>query len=272
MPVPAGYTVVPAQYLYKLSDQSGPYILDASGNAILLGGTGSTAGEVQGNIASGSADSGKPVKVGGKYNSSLPTIADAQRGDLQITDGGVLRVALAGTLAAGADGLTNAGIIYPTSANASASSSTTRTGSVVAPVLYNGSTWDRARGDTNGAYTVSKGVTSGGLSAARVFTGTVGTIKASAGQLYSLLSVRNANAAVRYLHLYNKATDPTLSTDTPIITISLAASSVQNEITFGANIGLAFSTGIAWAYTTDNIAIPATAATSTELMFSVAYA
>lgn len=37
-----------------------------------------------GNVASGSADSGAPVKVGGKFNSILPTLTDGQRGDLQL--------------------------------------------------------------------------------------------------------------------------------------------------------------------------------------------
>lgn len=122
----------------------------------------------------------------------------------------------------------------------------------------------------SGISSVSRGVTTGALSSGRVVTGTTGVIKASAGTLYSLLSVRNGNAAVRYLHLYNKATAPTLSTDTPILTIALAASSVQNAIDM-TSIGAAFPLGIAWAYTTDNIAIPATAGTSTELMFSAVY-
>lgn len=123
---------------------------------------------------------------------------------------------------------------------------------------------------TTGVSVVPKATTSGGLDSARVVTGTTGVIKASAGQLYSLISVRNANAAVRYLHLYNKATAPTLSTDTPILTIALLASSVQNAIEL-TDIGTAFSAGIAWAYTTDNVAIPTTAGTSTELMFSAVY-
>lgn len=35
-------------------------------------------------VASGAADSGNPIKVGGKYNSTLPTFTDGQRGDFQI--------------------------------------------------------------------------------------------------------------------------------------------------------------------------------------------
>ena len=41
-------------------------------------------GGVQGQVASGAADSGNPVKVGGKYNASAPTLDDGDRGDLQL--------------------------------------------------------------------------------------------------------------------------------------------------------------------------------------------
>lgn len=37
-----------------------------------------------GNIAAGVADSGNPVKVGGKYNTTSPTLTTGQRGDLQL--------------------------------------------------------------------------------------------------------------------------------------------------------------------------------------------
>lgn len=111
-------------------------------------------------------------------------------------------------------------------------------------------------------------IAAGGLAASRVVTGTTGVIKASGGQVYGL-SAYNVNAAVRYLHLYNKATAPTLSTDTPIYTVPLPAAG-RIDINFTA-LGLAFATGISWAYTTDDVAIPVTAGTSTELHFSATY-
>ena len=40
-------------------------------------------GAVNGNVASGAADSGNPIKVGLKYNASAPTLDDGDRGDLQ---------------------------------------------------------------------------------------------------------------------------------------------------------------------------------------------
>lgn len=45
-----------------------------------------------GGVASGAADSGNPVKVGGKYNSSPVTLTDGNRGDLQLDVNGYLKV------------------------------------------------------------------------------------------------------------------------------------------------------------------------------------
>lgn len=45
-----------------------------------------------GNVNSGSADSGAPVKVGGVYNSSAPTFTTGQRADLQVDANGNLKV------------------------------------------------------------------------------------------------------------------------------------------------------------------------------------
>lgn len=46
------------------------------------GGSGIT--QVVGNVASGDTDTGNPVKVGGKYNTTSPTLTNGQRGDLQL--------------------------------------------------------------------------------------------------------------------------------------------------------------------------------------------
>ena len=43
-----------------------------------------TASNTTGNIASGTADTGNPVKVGGKYNATAIGLSDGQRGDLQV--------------------------------------------------------------------------------------------------------------------------------------------------------------------------------------------
>src|SRR5687768_16361468 len=46
---------------------------------------------IQGNVASGATDSGNPVKVGGVYNSTPPTLTNGKRGDLQLDELGNAR-------------------------------------------------------------------------------------------------------------------------------------------------------------------------------------
>ena len=53
------------------------------------GATGASANQIQGNIASSATDSGNPVKVGGVYNTTLPTLTNGQRGDMQMDYKGV---------------------------------------------------------------------------------------------------------------------------------------------------------------------------------------
>jgi hypothetical protein len=62
--------------------------------------------EPAGNVASGAADSGNPLKVGGRYNSTLPTLTDGQRGDLQLNSKGAVYVELYNKLDATNDSVT----------------------------------------------------------------------------------------------------------------------------------------------------------------------
>lgn len=75
------------------------------------------------------------------------------------------------------------------------------------------------------------------------------SVKASAGTLYALLVV-NLNAAVRYLKLYNKASAPTVGTDTPVATIPIPASTTGAGVMVPLGPGADFATGIALATTT----------------------
>lgn len=49
-----------------------------------LAGSGAGADEVQGNAAAGATDVGNPVKTGGVYLTSAPTLSNGQRGDTQM--------------------------------------------------------------------------------------------------------------------------------------------------------------------------------------------
>lgn len=66
--------------------------------------TGSTA--MSGDVASGSTDSGNPVKVGGVYNTTKPTLTNGQRGDAQMGVRGDIMVTQ-GTLLSGENQTTN---------------------------------------------------------------------------------------------------------------------------------------------------------------------
>ncbi len=66
-----------------------------TGNFTVIQGTASSLKvEPAGNVASGATDSGNPIKVGGVYNSTLPTLTNGQRGDAQLTAKGQLQAVL----------------------------------------------------------------------------------------------------------------------------------------------------------------------------------
>lgn len=87
-------------------------------------------------------------------------------------------------------------------------------------------------------------------------------VKASAGGLLQFWG-QNAVASIRYIHFYNKATAPALGTDTPILSFQIPASAAFN-VTLPAG-GAAFSTGIAFAITTDNVTVPVTGAAAADI-------
>ena len=83
------------------------------------------------------------------------------------------------------------------------------------------------------------------------------SVKASAGTLGFIYAV-NMNAALRYLKLYNKASSPTVGSDTPVATLPIPASTTGagfmlqipgNGASFTTGIALALTTGIADADT-----------------------
>jgi hypothetical protein len=59
-------------------------------------------GGFQGNVASGAIDAGNPVKIGGVYFATPPTLTEGQRGDAQLDENGNLRVALSSDIEIGA--------------------------------------------------------------------------------------------------------------------------------------------------------------------------
>lgn len=107
-------------------------------------------------------------------------------------------------------------------------------------MVSNGSTFDP----------VTKGTTTHRLLSAAASVNAT-SVKGSAGNLHKIYGV-SANAAARYLKLYNKATAPTVGTDTPIFTLYIPPNTVnggQFSFDFGP-IAHYFSLGIGYGMTT----------------------
>lgn len=77
------------------------------------------------------------------------------------------------------------------------------------------------------------------------------SVKASAGNVYSLQAFNFNTSSVRFLKLYNKASSPNPASDTPVMTIPIPAGNTANQpggvVFSGPACGIAFSAGIAFA-------------------------
>jgi hypothetical protein len=94
-------------------------------------------------------------------------------------------------------------------------------------------------------------------------------VKASAGLLY-MLAATNNGASVAFLKLYNKASAPTVGTDTPVMTFLLPAG---GGITVPIPVqGITFSTGIAYALTGLATTADTTAVALSQIQLNGAYA
>jgi hypothetical protein len=118
-----------------------------------------------------------------------------------------------------------------------------------------------------------KPTTSGGHSISRTLsaaTTNATSVKGSAGQVYGYY-VSNTNASPRYLKLYNKATSPTVGTDTPVLTLLIPgnASGVAGHVEF--TNGIEFTTGIAFALTTGVADADTGAVAANEIVLNLFY-
>lgn len=95
------------------------------------------------------------------------------------------------------------------------------------------------------------------------------TVKASAGSVYAI-DVSNSNATVRYLKLYNKASNPVVASDVPVWRIRIPASSAACKQTFDPP--LKFETGIAYVLVTGVADTDATEVAANDVIVNIAYA
>lgn len=116
--------------------QDGDYIghgADTKGNTFVIG-----------PVASGATDSGGPVKIGGRNNTTLPTLTDGQRGDVQLdTRGGLYTVLKSANSTASAT-------INQNGADSYSNSNIAGLDTLSFSMFYNGASWDRIKGDAIG--------------------------------------------------------------------------------------------------------------------------
>lgn len=184
-PTPQGRITVPATVPLQCNASAAQCVPITAANPQPVSVQG--APTVAGTVASGATDSGNPVKVGGVNRTTLPTLTDGQRGDLQLATDGSFRALTVGYGATPADGNSNASLeVGPTVVGAA---NIRRWGML--PYVFNGTTWDRQRGDVNGL-TVQPGLSTtfwyyaSGATPILSNTTTAVTIKTAAGA-----SVRN---------------------------------------------------------------------------------
>lgn len=129
---------------------------------------------------------------------------------------------------------------------------------------------DIVSGTANLAAAATGGYTPGKLVSAASTNAT--NVKASAGTV-GFICAFNTNAAARYLKLYNKASSPTVGTDTPVQVYTIPGN------TAGAGVvlplppqGLNFSTGISLALTTGAADSDTGAVAASEIVVSYGYA
>ena len=119
-----------------------------------------------------------------------------------------------------------------------------------------------------------KPTTAGGLSIGKLISANstnATSLKGSAGQVYTIYA-HNVNAAVRYLKIYNKASSPTVGTDTPVITFPIPGNTAGNGAVLDTGgMGIAFATGIAYAVTTGVADSDTAAVAANEIVLTILY-
>lgn len=104
-----------------------------------------TPTKVEGAIAQGAVPSTNPISM-----AVVDPTGNAGAGKLIFMRGQPSGLPIAGVVAAGADGLTNNQVLYQQGINGATGAGDLSGWSVTAPLVFNGSTYDRMRGNTQG--------------------------------------------------------------------------------------------------------------------------
>jgi hypothetical protein len=220
--------------------------------------------EVVGDVAADAAVAGNPVLVGYRASTATPTAMSADgdsvhpwatRNGATVIDGSLVDDA------AFTPGTTRV-VVIGLQADESSTDSVDE-GDVGAPRM----TLDRKQIVARYAHTAG-GWTPHHLVSAATTNAT--SLKASPGQVGSIV-VSSINAAIRYLKLYNKASAPTVGTDTPVHVIPIPGNTAGAGAVVPFGAGLEFTTGIAYALTTGITNTDTGSVAASEITVAIAY-
>lgn len=192
-----------------------PLVEDQKGHLCVnaVGGTGTSANQIQGNVAGAATDSGNPVKIGSVFNTTQPTYTTGQRTDSQTDARGNLFVTLMAQ-----------GSASPLVTQQSSTDTLTTSGSAVLTVnsfgrLFNGSTASRQYQITalDGTGLGVAATEAAGSSFVNITTATTTTVKSGTGIFHSLCI--NTPLASETVTIYNSLT----ATGTKIGTVTIPA-------------------------------------------------
>lgn len=192
---------------------------------------------VVGNVASGATDSGNPVKVGGRFNSSIPTLLDGQRGDLQLGSRGALRVELFAGSSANA-----INVIADNLDGVTVSATGNKIAVVSRNTIFNGTSWDRTVSVINATNSIGTGITAAGILAqfddvapTAITENQFGNLRMSANRnMYT--TIRDAAGSERGANV-NSSGQLSVSVDnTPNVGTVTTVTSITNPLAAGTNL------------------------------------
>lgn len=227
---------------------------DANGNLKVNIAAGANAGGTSSNFSSSFPGSGTAVGASNGTN-MVPLLVDGS-GNLKINiaAGGVSSDNDNSTFTAGSTaGLPLMGVYNDSVSNATS-------GNVAVPRIT----------VTRQLLVAPQAAVNGGWSPGNVIsaaTTNTGTIKTSPGQLGSVIVINNG-ASWAYVKLFNKASAPTLGTDTPVHTIGVPPG---GGASYPVPAGVLFTTGIAYAITGGIALTDATAISANSVAFNYSY-
>lgn len=264
----------------SVDDNGGSLTVDGTVTANLAAGTNNIGDVDVASIAAGTNIIGKTYITDGTDDATIRDVTGAKALDVAIVDGSGNQITSfgGGTQYAvdGALGSTPTGTVALAKVDAALSALTPVDGDA-----------ESLRVDANGALHMNmsykldstndrigvEAITSGGatpykLNSAASTNAT--SVKGSAGQVYSIMAT-NTNAAVRYLKLYNKASAPTVGTDTPVQVYALPGATTGGGFSLNIPVGMVFSTGIAFATTTGAADSDTGAVAANEIIVNLTY-